>query len=39
VTLTRAIAPALAQHGIRVNAIGPGPVETTLFVDGGWLTM
>jgi NAD(P)-dependent dehydrogenase (short-subunit alcohol dehydrogenase family) len=30
VTLTKAMALALAQHGIRVNAIGPGPVRTNL---------
>jgi NAD(P)-dependent dehydrogenase (short-subunit alcohol dehydrogenase family) len=33
VTLTRAMALALAKHGIRVNAIGPGPVETNLSRD------
>jgi glucose 1-dehydrogenase len=33
VTLTRAMALALAPHGIRVNAIGPGPVRTSLSRD------
>jgi NAD(P)-dependent dehydrogenase (short-subunit alcohol dehydrogenase family) len=32
-TLTKAMALALAQAGIRVNAIGPGPVYTNLSKD------
>ena len=27
---TRAAARELAEHGIRVNAVAPGPIETTL---------
>jgi glucose 1-dehydrogenase len=32
-TLTKAMALALTRHGIRVNAIGPGPVYTNLSKD------
>ncbi len=31
--LTRAMAVALAPHGIRVNAVGPGSIETSLLGD------
>jgi NAD(P)-dependent dehydrogenase (short-subunit alcohol dehydrogenase family) len=32
-TLTKGMALALARHGVRVNAIGPGPVRTALSRD------
>jgi NAD(P)-dependent dehydrogenase (short-subunit alcohol dehydrogenase family) len=32
-TLTKAMALAMAQAGVRVNAIGPGPVYTNLSKD------
>ncbi len=31
--LTRSMAVALAPHGIRVNAVGPGTIETPLIAD------
>ncbi|MGA7324694.1 MAG: SDR family oxidoreductase, partial [Rhodomicrobium sp.] len=33
ITMTKVMAIELAQHGIRVNAISPGPVETPLVRD------
>jgi NAD(P)-dependent dehydrogenase (short-subunit alcohol dehydrogenase family) len=34
-SLTRSWALELAPHGVRVNAIAPGPVETPVFVNAG----
>jgi 3-oxoacyl-[acyl-carrier protein] reductase len=33
INLTRALAVAWARHGIRVNCIAPGPVETEGYID------
>ena len=33
--LTRTMSISLAQHGIRVNAIGPGSIETDI-LEGGY---
>ncbi len=31
ISITRSMAKSLAEHGIRVNAVSPGPIETPLF--------
>jgi NAD(P)-dependent dehydrogenase (short-subunit alcohol dehydrogenase family) len=35
VAFTRSLAKQLAERGIRVNAVAPGPVSTPLQVVGG----
>jgi NAD(P)-dependent dehydrogenase (short-subunit alcohol dehydrogenase family) len=35
--LTRCMALALAPHGIRVNAVGPGSIMTEVLQSGEWL--
>ena len=35
--LTRCMALALASHGIRVNAVGPGSIMTEVLQSGEWL--
>src|SRR5690606_622233 len=35
IALTKTLSRELSPHGVRVNAISPGPIATTMFASGG----